>query len=806
MMHWTDIRDAARSLARAPALALSATLCLALGLGATTAIYSAIDRALLQPLPFPEPERLVSVFRTTPHFNNGPFSAPNYTDLSIGRRSLTGLAAATPTTALISMPDAGLQEPAFQVTGNFFPVLGASAALGRLLGDADTAAAAPATVVVGYDLWRTRFGGDSSLVGRTILVDGDARTVVGVAPPDFRLSHGGQQIQAALWLPLVFSANQLQDRRSNYLYVIGRLARGATTAGADAELKTAFAGIVRNFPLLNGDQVQVLPVQQEGTRAVRTPLLLVMGAVGCVLLVAVANVASLLLARGVQRRREMAIRTALGGGRWAVIRPVAAESLLLAFAGAALGLGLAEVGVKTIGRLAGERLPQLNGLGIDMRVIGFALLLTVIVSVLCSAVPAWSAAAADPQDALRGGTGGGPGRQHHRALGGLVIAELALSVVLLLAAGLVLKGFAHLMAKDPGFETPHLLTLEVTVSPAGYPKGTSQQRFLDPALAAIRQVPGVREAGAITLVPYVNWGWNFNIRYEGVPGDNPAKLPITEWRAVTAEFFPAMGQRLIAGRLLQASDDARPGAPAVMVVNQALVQRDFHGGDAIGKRLYWNGDTSFATIVGVVSDIRNFGPVEDPRPEVYQSWSQSNSWASVFPLVVRTTGDPASVARAVEAAIHGVDRAAAVSKVMPMADVIGQSVGRPKFYLTLLAVFAGVAVVLAIAGLYGVLGYVVAQRTREIGIRTALGSPAGTTIALIARRGLGLVAGGLVVGMAGGVLMTRLLTNLLYGVSPLDPRTWLLVAGGLGVTGLLAALIPARRATRVDPLVALRGS
>lgn len=803
LFHWTDLRDAARSLVRAPALALSAILCLGLGLGSTTAIYSAIDRALLRPLPFPEPERLVSVFRTTPQFVSGPFSAPNYTDLSQGRRSFATLAAATPTAVLVSLADAAMREPAYLVTAGFFPVLGARPALGRLLGDADTAAGAPAAVVMSYELWRQRFGGDSALVGTTLTVDGAPRTVVGIAPRAFRVPHGGQMIGAALWLPLTFSANQMNQRRSNFLYMVGRLATGATPATAEAELRAAFNGLVQAYPQLRGEQVRVAPVQAEAMKGVRTPLLLVMGAVGFVLLVAVANVASLLLARGVQRRREMAIRTALGGGRWAVIRPVMAESLLLAGCGAALGLGLATLGVRTIGRLAGERLPQLAGLGIDLRVVAFAVLLTLVVSLLCSAAPAWHAAAADPQDALRGGTGGGPGRQHHRALGALVMAELALSVVLLLGAGLVMKGFVQLMQREPGFDPARLLKVELTVSSQTYPDNSSVRRFLEPVLAAIGQVPGVTQAGALSLIPYQDWGWNFNMWYEGQPGDDPTRLPLVERRVVTPGLFATTGQRLIAGRLLTAADDERDASPPVVVVNEALVKRDFPGGDVIGKRFHI-GDTTFATIVGVVSDVRNFGPVDAPHPEVYWTYRMGSRGSTGFPVLIRSDGDPASLRSAVEAAVRSVDPTASVSEVAPMTEVIARSVGRPRFYLTLLGVFAGVAVVLAMAGLYGVLSYAVVQRTREIGIRAALGSTAGSTIRLIMRRGMGFVAGGLVVGLAAGALVTRLLSGLLYGVSPLDPLTWVLVTVALGGTGLLATLIPARRATRVDPLVALR--
>src|SRR5688500_10571085 len=565
----TELVSAARALRRAPLVSGSAILCIALGIGATAAISSAISRALLQPLPFRDPERLVTVYRTTPHFDTGPFSPANYADLARDVRQLAALAAMTPTTNLLQLTDEAIQVSTKRITGNLFPMLGVPALRGRLLNEADDRPDAPQVLVMGEELWNERYGSDPTLVGKQVRLDGQSYTVVGIASRELGIPHGAQVVRSQIWLPMRFSPNELAQRRSNYLLALGRLAPGATVQTANAELVRLFDAIATANPQLRGEQVRALSLVGEGVRSVRRPLLLLFGAVCMVLLIAATNVASLLLARAVQRRRELAIRSALGGSRQQLMRPVLSESFVMTVVGLVLGLGLAWAGVRTIGSLAAARLPQLVGLSVDLRVIGFAITLAVLVAVVCGGLPAWRSAAVDPQDALRDGRGGGTSRAHHRVLGSLVIAEVALSLVLLLGAGLVLKGFAQLISKDPGFVPDQILTLQTTISPERYPDGSSVQRFLEPALEKIRAVPGVDAAASISLIPYDNWGWNFGIRYEGQSAEEPTRLPITENRVVTPEFFQVTKQRLIAGRLIGLEDDRRPESPGVVVVNQA---------------------------------------------------------------------------------------------------------------------------------------------------------------------------------------------------------------------------------------------
>ena len=801
-----ELRSAARSLARSPAMALSAILCLGLGIGGTTAVASAISRALIQPLPMRDADRLVAVHRITPQtgpMGTWPESPGNYADLARESRTVESLSAISSGSALVNLGSETVQASEHFVTGGLFPMLGSRAELGRLIGPADDRLDAPLVAVLSDEFWREKFRAAPSIVGRTVDIDGKPATIIGVLPPKYRIPHGSNMLESDVWMPMRFTPQQLAMRGNNYLLMLGRLTSGATPASAQAELRKLFAPLVAQYSNLQDENVRVAPLVAESASVVKGPLLLLFGAVCMVLLIAATNVAALLLARGVHRQREMAVRTALGATRWHVMRPAIAESLVIGALGAALGFGLAAIGVRTIGRLAAAQMPQLAGLGVDWRVIAFGVAVAIAVSLACGAAPAWRNTTIDPQDALRGGRGGGSGREQHRALRALAVFEIALSLVLLIGAGLMLRAFAGLLRKDPGFETAHVLTLSATVSSARYPNGTAVRRFLEPALDAVREVPGVQSAGGINLLPYVNWGWNSNIRYEGASAADPTRWPLVEIRVATPDFFTVTGQRLLDGRLLRPNDDDGKTTPQVVVVNQALAKRDFRGQNPVGRRFY-TGDTTFATIVGVVSDIRNVGPVSDPAPEMYYTYLQAATGDSRFPLMIRTRGDPKDVIAAVRRAIVGIDPTAAVSEIATMPEIISQSLGRPRFFMTMLGAFAGVALALTIAGLYGVLSYAVAQRTRELGIRVALGSSPGGLVRLVTREGVMLVAAGVVVGFGASVALTRVMVSILYDVSPMDASSWALAATCLVVPTVLATVVPALRASRADPIAAMR--
>ena len=801
-----ELRNAARSLARVPGMTLSAVLCVSLGVGGATAVASAISRALLQPLPMRDAGRLVAVHRITPQsgpHGTWPESPANYADLARDSRTVNSLAAVTFGTALVNLGAETVQASQLFVTGNLFPMLGVTAEVGRLITPVDDRLDAPLAAMLSDEFWRAKFHADQSIIGRTVDIDGTPTTIVGVTPPQFRIPHGSNVLHADVWSPIRFTPNRLAQRGNNSLLMLGRLAQSATVVSAESEVRGLFARLVDQYPQLKGEGLRVAPLAAENAETVRQPLLLLFGAVCMVLLIAATNVAALLLARGVQRKREVAVRTALGASRWQVMLPALAESALIGASGTLLGLALAVVGVRTIGALAAARLPQLEGLSVDWRVVALAVGIAVVVSLACGAAPAWRTTTVDPQDALRGGRGGGAGREHQRALRTLVVAEIALSLVLLIGAGLILKAFAQLLGRDPGFETAHVLKVDVTVAGARYPSNTSTRRFLEPALDAIRKVTGVEAAAAINLVPYENWGWNSNIRYEGVSGGDPTRLPLVEQRAVTPEFFSVTRQRLVAGRLLAPGDDDSPKAAPVVVVNEALVKRDFKDANPVGHRFYIS-DSAFATIVGVVSDIRNVGPVAKPAPEMYWSYLQSQPGASGFPMVVRTRGNPTDVVAGVRRAIREADPTAAISNVSAMPDIIAKSLGRTRFYMVMLGAFAAVALVLTVAGLYGVLSYAVAQRTRELGIRVALGSSRARLIRLVTTDGARLVAVGALLGLAASFGLTRLMVSILYGVSPVDASTWVVAGASLVLATLLATVVPALRASRADPVVAMR--
>ena len=800
----SDFRDAARGLRRAPTVAFAAVTCLALGLGVTASVSSAIDRALLRPPPYADPGHLVTVYRTAPQANSWPHSAPNYLDLKRQTHQLSALAAGTWTSGIVEVNGESVQPPMFRVSGNLFPMLGVHALRGRLFTPADDSAGAPDVAVLGERFWREHFGGNPSAVGSTIRVKGRPFTVIGILPHDFRFIQGTRELNEDVWLPTRFSDDELGNRYSNYLMLIGRLAPHATAATAQTELDALFDGLIATYPKLNSESIRVVPLQAEAVSAVRTPLLLVFGAVCMVLLIAVSNVASLLLARGVHRRREIAVPAALRGSRWAVVRPVIAEALLLSALGLAAGFALAWAGVRTIGALAERQIPQLHDLTLDYRVALFAVALGVLAATVCAVLPAWRSSSVDPQDALRGGRGGGTGQAHHRLLGALVIGEVGLSLMLLIGASLVLRGFASVLHADPGFDASRMLSFDVSVAPTAYPADDETRRFLHPVLEQIDAVPGVAASGAISALPYSVWGNNSNIRYEGKPADSPSKMPLAEYRVATPGFFQTTQQRVVDGRVFGPADYAKPTAPTVVVVNEALVKRDFPARSAVGQRFY-TGDTTFATIVGVVSDIHNYGPYEPAHPEVYYPYDQNSSGSTTMSIVVRVkSGDPAAVESAVRAAVHHVDPGAAIARMQPMEATIAASVGQPRFYLILLGTFAVVALLLTMAGLYGVMSYTVAQRTREIGIRSALGSPAVRIVGLVTRQGGTLIGAGLACGLVGGAAATGLLRGLLYGTSRGDPLAWGAACAAIVGAGVLASVVPALRASRVDPLIAMR--
>ncbi len=796
-----ELAHAWRSLRRTPLLLLACVGCLAIGLGSTSAIVSVADRILLRPVDADEPERLVSMFRALPMASTLPWSAPNFLDIA-DDPAAEGIAAFGSTSRLVALGDRF--EPGFVIraTGRFFTTLRTRALHGRLLLPSDDDLGAPAVVVASYEYWRSHLGGSPTVIGTTLRLDGEPHQVVGVLPPNFRITNDGTVYAGELWVPMRFSAEEKTQRTSNWLRVFARLAPGTTPEGLQVSLTRRFAPVLQAFPELAGHGIAVTPLIVDAGRTLRRPLALLIVATVAVLAIAVINVSSLLLARGIRRQPELAVRSALGASRWEVMRPVFAEGAVIALLGWMAGLGIAAAAIKGIAMLGSARIAQLSYVHIDLRTVLVTLATALLAAVAGTAAPAWRAARAFPADVLRGGRSAGS-RHQHRTLAALVVIEGALAVTLLISAGLVMKGFVRLTRADPGLRASGLLTMRVRVAPNDFKPARAAVEFLPPALQAVSAVPGVVAAGAISQLMYAEWGWNMWVRYEGQPELPPIEQPLVETRNVTPGFFAATGQRLIAGRLLDARDMQTGDSVQRVVVNQALALRDFPNTDAIGRRIY-NGDR-WIEIVGVVSDIRNFGPIAEPRPEVYWTFAQRFPGAAGYNLVIRTQNDdPMVVAAAVERALRGVYPGVAISRVQPMTTLMASSVGWPRFVFALFGTLACVALLLALAGLFGILNYTVEQQQREYALRSALGAPPSTVRALIFGRAGRIIGVSLGAGLVLAWMVTRTMAAMLYGVEPLDAAVWATAVLAMAAAGVAAAVGPAWRASRVAPMTVLR--
>ncbi len=796
-----ELRRAWRTLRRAPVVFAACVFCMAIGLGSAATIYSVADRVLLRPVDFDEAHRLVSIFRALPSSRELPFSAPNFVDIA-GEPSAEGIAAFASTSRLLALGDR--YEPSFVIrtSGQFFNVLRTRALHGRVLLPSDDVPDAPAVVVVSYEYWRSHLGGSPGIVGSSLRLDGEPHEVVGVLPPRFRITNSGTTYAGELWVPMRFSESELRQRTSNFLRVFGRLGSQQQPEGLQAALIQRFAPLLEAYPELEGHSIAVTPLVHDAAGSARRSLALLIVATFVVLIIAVINVSSLLLARGISRQRELGVRTALGATRWEVMRPVFAEGIVIALCGWVTGLGLALLALKMVVALGSTRITQLEYAAVDLRTAGVALLAAIVAALAGTAAPAWRAALALPADVLRGGRGSGAQHQH-RTLAALVVIEGALAVTLLISAGLVTKGFVRAMNEDPGFDVARVLTLRVRVAPTDFPADRAATAFLTPALEAIQRIPGVEAAGAISQLPYNEWGWNAWVRYEGRPEVPPTERPLIETRNITPGFFAATGQQLVAGRLLDARDMMDGDTIQRVVVNSALAARDFPDGDILGKRFFL-GERPIE-IVGVVSDIRNFGPLTEPRPEAYWTFAQRHPQAVGYSLVIRTQqANPAVIAADVEQALRAVYPGVAVSRVKPMQVVMRESIGWPRFIFALFATLAGVALLLSLAGLFGILNYSVEQRRRDFAIRAALGAPPARLRRYVLSGAGRLVAMSLALGAAVSWGVTRLMASLLFGVEPRDAAVWTVALVSMALAGIAAAAGPAWRASRVQPMTVMR--
>jgi putative ABC transport system permease protein len=804
-----DLRYAWRMLLKTPAFTAVAILTLALGIGANSVIFSVVNGVLLQPLPLIAPERLVQLFESKefPAGFLGTASAGNVRDWREQNTTFENLAAYQYQNFALQDRETPERVAGVAVSANYFPTLGANPLLGRTFVDGEDRSDAGPAAVLSERLWRARFAGDPSIIGRGISLDGSGFTVVGVMRNDFRFPSSRTDV----WVPLVLTPAQLADRGSHSLRVVGRLRPGVSLDQAQANMKVVAQNIARKLPDEQSDRsVKLVPLQEELTRNSRSSLLVLFGSVACVLLIASANIASLLLARMAGRQREVALRLALGANRRRLVRQFLTESLLLSFLGGLAGILMAIWGLDLFVALFGDQVPGMSAVHLDGTVLAFTAFLVVLVGIACGLAPARQVvghSAADLQTALHGHTAVA-GANRLRSF--LVAGEIALAVVLLAGAGLLLRSFAQLQHTNSGLVAPEeVLTARIALPAERYPATPSIADFYDRALTRIAALPGVRNAGAINFLPLAQWGMNGNVALEGHPFP-PGQEPIVEFRAVAGDYFATMGVPLVRGRSLDARDGA--DAPKSIVVNRAFALRYGQSeNEIVGQKVKIGTELAF-TIVGVVGDVRQSGLDLPPAPEMYFSVQQApgsagpgGSMMQSSTLVVRSrAGAPGALVGSVRDTVRGVDPSLPLFRIETLQNVVAESVADRRLNGALLGSFAGVALALAALGLYGVISYAVTQRTRELGVRLALGAQRGDLFRLIVGGGMKLAAMGIVIGLLASFGLTRLLASLLYGVGPNDPITFTFVIALLGIVALLANYLPARRAARVDPIVALR--
>ena len=798
---WQDLRYGARMLLKNPSFTFVAVLTLALGIGANTAIFSVVNAVLLRPLPYAEPERLVWLWDTQPQLPTAPTSLPDFLEWKSQNRSFEHLAAFQSGSMFLDTGDGTRDTPVGLVTPEMFALFRVSPILGRTFTDEETLPGRFRVAVLGHALWRSRFGSDPNVLGRTIDLSGAPYTIIGVMPEGFSFPD-----RAELWRPLPIDPNNL-DWGPHYLRVVGRLKPGVTLKQAQAEMSPIAARLSAQHADKNaGHGVKLELLRDVVVGDIGPALFILLGAVGFVLLIACANVANLLLGRVGARQKEIAVRTALGAGRLRVVRQLLTESLMLSVGGGAAGLLIAVWGVNWLVSLGPDTIPRVHEIAVDPRVICFTLLISVATSLLFGLAPALQASRPDLTGALKEGGRSGAGLHRNRLRSVLVISEVALSLVLLIGAGLMIRSFAKLNEVDPGFNPNRVFTMGVALLRNKYPEEERVASFYSQLLERAAATPGVESAGAISDLPLLGSNTSDSFTIEGRPPVAKQEEPSTEYHVVTPRYFESMGIPLLAGRDFAETDTKQ--APNVVVINESFARRHFAGDNPLGHRIRLQGqERDPLLIVGVVGDVRQLGIDKQPVPEAFVPFLQdplSKTYQRSMTIVARTKSDPAAVAGSLRAALTSLDKSLPVYDLKPMTEYLRDSLARRRFNLILLTAFGGVALALAAVGIYGVISYGVTQRTHEIGIRMALGAKKGDVLRLVVRQGMMMALVGVAIGLLASLALTRLMESLLFGVSVTDPLTFTMIALLLTSVALLACFVPARRAAKVDPLVALR--
>jgi predicted permease len=778
-----------------------AVLTLALGIGANTAIFSVVRAVLLRGLPYPQPERLVvlqSVIRGSP----GAVSPPDFMDWRAQSRSFSGLSAYFLSTTNLTGSGEPERLTQARVTANFFDVLGEPPALGRGFRAGEDDAGAPRVAVLSDGLWRRRFGADPTIVGRTILLDDFPTAVIGVASPTFRTPTG-----VDLWLTTRFDARDLaaSARGARWIDVIGRLAPGATVASATAEMNGIAARLARIDPRHDQDvTTRVLSLEENLVGNIRSPLLVLLGAVAFVLLIACVNVASLSLGRTSARETELAVRAALGAGRSRIARQILTESLVLAVGGGVVGVGLAVILTRALVALAPGDLLLADAVRVDAVVLAFAVAATVLSGLTFGVVPAIQASRRDIQERLRAGGRGAASGLRGRLRRGLVITEVALAISLLAGSGLLIRSFGHLTAVDPGFRSAGVSMFSLSLSPVRYPDAARQSQFATTLLSRLERLPGVTSTGISFSLPLTNSGFGLTFAVGGRAEVNGPDEPRAQVRVATPDYFRTMGIPLLRGRNFSAED--RADAPRVLLISRAAAERYWPNEDPIGQTLEtgWHneGRRFGGTIVGIVGDVRQFSLAGRPEPEIYAPLAQ---WPlDELTVVMQSTAPPSTVLAAARAVVRELDPGLPLYDVGPLDHLVRESFAARRLYALLLATFAASALVLAAIGIYGVIAYSVQQRRRELAIRVALGATRDRVIGMIMGEGLWLAAVGVAIGLVASSVLTRVLQGQLYGISRTDPATFVTVPVLLLVVAAVACVVPILRALRVDPVTAIR--
>ncbi|HVG21442.1 MAG TPA: ABC transporter permease [Blastocatellia bacterium] len=789
-----DLRYGIRLLVKRPGFTVVAIITLALGIGANTAIFSVVNAVLLRPLPYPEPERLVTLRSNQ--------SLPDLDDIKAQSQSFESLGGAVMQAQDFTGEAEPLQVQAALVNADLFKALGARAAIGRTISEEEDRFGGEPVVVLSHGFWQRHFGGAPDVIGKTVPLSGNSYTVIGVMPADFTMPRENPDLWAAVRVANPVAA---RFRGVHFLRTYFRLKPGVSIAQAHSEMENTDRWLEQQYPEENKNRrTELIPLHERVVGSTRPALLILFGAVGLVLLIACANFANLLLARAAARQQEIVIRAALGAARRRLVRQMVTESVLLSALGGAFGLVLATWGIDLLVALKPANLPRLSAIGIDLWVLAFTFGVSILTGILFGLAPALSASHLDVNEVLkeggRGGTGGGASHLLRRLL---VISEIALALVLLIGAGLLIKGLWLLRSVDPGFRAENILTMRVELPESRYKEIPKQTAFRQGLIDGLSSLPGV-EASMISELPLSGDQLTHNFIIEGRPPLVVGEEPELMTRTVGGDYFRVMSIPLLQGRDFTAQD--RGDTPAVGLVNESFAREYFPGENPIGARISWaRGPRQWMTIIGVVGDVKHSGLNQPEEPAFYSSYAQLNQpWKRWMYLAVRSSMDTSTLTNEVKKQIWAIDKLIPVTRVQTMTQVMAASIAGQQFNMTLMGIFAGVALALAAVGIYGVTSYSVTQRTREIGIRMALGAQGRDVLKLILRQGAALAGTGVAIGLAAAVALTRLMSSLLYGVSATDPLTFAVISLLLTGVALGACFVPARRATKVDPGVALR--